>query len=64
MLALSIYISKYDDTVVKWGYIIDFCNIDKAMSIRMAPRLIDRLIMFPPFTAMRANLAANNFTIL
>ena len=34
---------NYDDTVVRWGYIVDFYNTDKAMSIRMAPELTDRL---------------------
>ena len=49
---------KYDDTVVQWGYIVHFYNIDKAMSIRMALKLTDRHIMVPSFTAMRVNLAA------
>ena len=49
---------KYDDTVVKWGYIVDFYKIDKTMSIRMAPELTDRHIMLPPFTVVRGILTA------
>ena len=49
---------KIGDIEVKWEYIVDFYNIDKSMSIRMAPNLTDRHINLPPFTAMRVNLAA------
>ena len=49
---------KYDSTEVKWEYIVDFYNKDKTMSIRMAPKLKDKHIILPPFSAMRVNLAA------
>ena len=49
---------KYGDVEVRWQYIVDFYNRDKAMSIRMAPKLMDRHIILPPFSAMCVNLAA------
>ena len=49
---------KYGDVEVRWQYIVDFYNRDKAMSIRMAPKLTDRHIILPPFSAMCVNLAA------
>ena len=47
----------YDNVDIQWAYIVDFYNMDKAMSIRMAPKLTDKHITLPPFTAMRVNLA-------
>ena len=49
---------KYDSIEVKWEYIVDFYNKDKTMLIRMAPKLKDKHIILPPFSAMRVNLAA------
>ena len=49
---------KYDDVDVKWSYVVEFYNRDKLMSIRMAPKLTDKHINLPPFSAMRVNLAA------
>ena len=49
---------KYDNVEIKWEYVLDFYNIDKAMSIRMVPKLTDKHITLPPFAAMRVNLAA------
>ena len=49
---------KYDDVDIRWPYIVDFYNRDKEMGIRMAPKLTDKHINLPPFTAMRVNLAA------
>ena len=49
---------QYDDIEVKWEYIVDFYNLDKAMSIQMAPKLKDKHINLAPFAAMRVNLAA------
>ena len=48
--------NKYDSTEIKWEYVVDFYNIDKAMAIRMAPKLSDKNITLPPFTAVRVNL--------
>ena len=53
---------KYDDVEVRWQYIVDFYNRDKTMSIKMAPKLTDRIIILPPFPAMRVNLAAQTLS--
>ena len=53
---------KYGDVEVRWQYIVDFYNRDKTMSIRMAPKLTDRHIILPPFSAMRVNLAAQTLS--
>ena len=53
---------KYDSTKIKWEYVVDIYNIDKAMAIRMAPKLTDKHITLPPFTAMRVNLAAQTLS--
>ena len=53
---------KYGDVEVRWQYFVDFYNRDKTMSIRMAPKLTDRHIILPPFSAMRVNLAAQTFS--
>ena len=47
---------KYGDVKVRWEYIVDFYNMDKVMSIRMAPKHTDKHI--PPFSTMQMNLAA------
>ena len=44
---------KYDNTDIKWEYIVDFYNIDKAMSIQMAPKLTDKHITILPFMVMK-----------
>ena len=49
---------KYGDVEVKWEYIVNFYNMDKVMSIRMAPKLTDKHITVPPFSTMWVNLAA------
>ena len=49
---------KYGDVEVKWEYIVDFYNMEKVMSIRMAPNLTDKHITVPPFFTMWVNLAA------
>ena len=49
---------RYDDVDIKQEYVVDFYNKDKAVSIKMAPKLTDRHITLPPFGAMRVNLAA------
>ena len=48
---------KYDNVEIKWQYIVDFYNIDQALSIRMAPKLTQKHIILAPFTAMRVKLA-------
>ena len=48
---------KYDNVDIKWEYVVDFYNTDKAMSIRMTPKLTDKYLTLPPFAAMRVNLA-------
>ena len=53
---------KYGDVEVRWQYIVDFYNRDKTMSIRMAPKLTDRHIILPPFSAMHVNLAAQTLS--
>ena len=53
---------KYGDVEVKWEYIVDFYNMDKVMSIRMAPKLTDKHITVPPFSAMWMNLAAQTLS--
>ena len=44
--------------IISWKHIVDFYNFDKAQPIQMAPKLKDKHINLPPFTAMRVNLAA------
>ena len=41
---------------------MDFYDSDKVMSIRMAPRLTDKYITLPPFTASRVCLADQVFS--
>ena len=53
---------RYGDVEVRWQYIIDFYNRDKTMSIRMAPKLTDRHIILPPFSAMHVKLAAQTLS--
>ena len=53
---------KYDDVEVRWQYIVDFYNRDKTMHIRMAPKLTDKHITLPPFSAMHVNLAAQTLS--
>ena len=53
---------KYGDVEMRWQYIVDFFNRDKTMSIRMAPKLTDRHIILPPFSAMHVNLAAQTLS--
>ena len=43
---------------IKWQYVTQFYGFDKANTIRMAPKLQDKYINLPPFSAMRVNLAA------
>ena len=49
---------KYGDVEVKWDYVVDFYNMNKVMSIRMAPKLADKHITVLPFSTMWVNLAA------
>ena len=46
------------DNMVSWLHIVDFYNIDKGQMIQLAPKLTDKHIQFPPFSAMWVNLAA------
>ena len=48
---------KYDQVDIRWQYIVDFFNMDKEMSVRMAPKLTEKHIVLAPFTAMRVKLA-------
>ena len=50
---------RIDEGVVSWQHIVDFYNFDKGQPIQMAPKLKDRHIELPPFSAMRVNLAAH-----
>ena len=43
---------------VEWRYVTQFYEFNKANLIRMAPKLQDKHIALPPFSAMRVNLAA------
>ena len=52
----------YDDVEIKWQYVVDFYNLDKTMSIKMAPKLTDKHITLPPFTSMRVNLAVQTLS--
>ena len=47
-----------DGKIVSWQYIVDFYNIDRMQQIQMAPKLKDRHLKLPPFSAMQVNLAA------
>ena len=49
---------RIDEGVVSWQHIVDFYNFDKGQPIQMAPKLKDRRIELPPFSAMQVNLAA------
>ena len=49
---------KVGDNMVSWQHIVDFYNIDKVQMIQLAPKLTDKHIQLPPFSAMRVNLAA------
>ena len=53
---------KYGDVEVKWECIVDFYNMDKVMSIRMAPKLTDKHIIVPPFSTMKVSLAAQTLS--
>ena len=44
--------------IVSWQHIVDFYNIDNMQMIQMAPKLKERHIELPPFSAMQVNLAA------
>ena len=44
--------------IISWQHIVDFYNFDKSQPIQMAPKLKDKHIDLPPFTAMHVNLAA------
>ena len=44
--------------IISCKHIVDFYNFDKAQPIQMAPKLKDKHINLPPFTAMCVNLAA------
>ena len=43
---------RIDEGVVSWQHIVDFYNFDKCKPIQMAPKLKDRQIELPPFSAM------------
>ena len=49
---------KVGDKIVSWQHIVDFYNIDKGQTIQLAPKLKDKHLELPPFSAMRMNLAA------
>ena len=49
---------RVGEKIVSWQHIVDFYNIDKMQMIQMAPKLKERHIELPPFSAMRVNLAA------
>ena len=49
---------RIDEGVVSWQHIVDFYNLDKCQPIQMAPKLKDRHIELPHFSAMWVNLAA------
>ena len=51
---------KHDNVEMNWGYNADFFNIEKAMSIRMAPKLIQKHVSLPSFTKMIAHLVAQD----
>ena len=53
---------KYGDAEVKREYIVDFYNMDKVMSIRMAPKLTNKHITFPPFSTICVKLAAQTLS--
>ena len=43
---------RIDEGVVSWQHIVDFYNFDKCQPIQMAPKLKDRHVELPPFSAM------------
>ena len=53
---------KVGGNMASWQHIVDFYNIDKGQMIQLAPKLTDKHIQLPPFSAMRVNLAAQNLS--
>ena len=49
---------KVGDNMVSWQHKVDFYNIDKGQMIQLAPKVTDKHIQLPPFSAMWVNLAA------
>ena len=49
---------RVGEKIVSSQHIVDFYNIDKMQMIQMAPKLKERHIELPPFSAMQVNLAA------
>ena len=43
---------RVGEKIVSWQHIVDFYNIDKMQMIQMAPKLKERHIELPPFSAM------------
>ena len=43
---------RIDEGVVSWQHIVDFYDFDKCQPIQLAPKLKDRHIELPPFSAM------------
>ena len=43
---------KVGDKIVSWQHIVDFYNIDKGQTIQLAPKLKDKHLELPPFSAM------------
>ena len=54
---------RYSDVEVKWEYIVDFYNMDKVMSIRMAPKLTGAHITVLAFSIMQVNTAAQTHSV-
>lgn len=46
-----------DTDTIKWEYVEQFQKFNSSMSIKLAPKLTERHITIPPFSAMRVRLA-------
>ena len=61
-IGLSVQVLKHGFIVnnqsIKWQYVTQFYGFYKANTIRMAPKLQDKHINLPPFSAIRVHLAA------
>lgn len=52
----------YDDQTVSWKHIVAFYSKDTTLKIRMAPKLTERHINLPAFSAMKVSLATQVFS--
>jgi len=62
----TVHACKYDFSVhnkrVKWQYISDFYGRDSKQTVKLAPKLTDKHMNLPPFSAMRVCLVSQVFS--